>query len=194
MRKMIAAAALSLTAMAAGTASADEPYPAQPYPDQPYANQPYANQPPAPQDYPDYNVAPPPQPPPQEAPTPPLASGSGQWLYTQQYGWVWMPYGDRYVDVAANGPYAYVYYPASGWVWLSAPWIIHVGPRPFFGRLGPWRFSWFRGPVVRRFGFARPFVPFRGSRAFVPFHGGRSFVPFRGSRSFGPRGAFRGRY
>src|SRR4051812_25628130 len=21
---------------------------------------------------------------------------TGQWVYTQQYGWVWMPYGDQY--------------------------------------------------------------------------------------------------
>ena len=34
----------------------------------------------------------------------------GQWIYTQQYGWIWMPYGDAYAYVPPAGygaPYAY---------------------------------------------------------------------------------------
>jgi hypothetical protein len=52
------------------------------------------------------------------------AASSGQWVYTQQYGWVWIPYGDNYTDVPATGsgePYEYVYYPAYGWCWVDAP-------------------------------------------------------------------------
>jgi hypothetical protein len=38
---------------------------------------------------------------------------AGQWVYTQQYGWVWMPYGDAYSYVPPDGqgqPYEYVVY------------------------------------------------------------------------------------
>src|SRR5262245_83795 len=60
---------------------------------QPQVAQP-REQPPAP-------PAMPPQPPPQQRvqvqPVQPAQpSASGQWVYTQQYGWVWMPYGDQY--------------------------------------------------------------------------------------------------
>src|SRR5512141_2586269 len=24
------------------------------------------------------------------------AAGGGQWVYTSEYGWIWMPYGDQY--------------------------------------------------------------------------------------------------
>src|ERR1700690_1250014 len=44
-------------------------------------------------------------------------AGAGQWVYTDQYGWVWMPYGDQYTyEGSANdtSPYAYVYYPSYG--------------------------------------------------------------------------------
>src|SRR5512140_1385165 len=52
---------------------------------------------------------------PQAAGVPP-----GQWVYTDQYGWVWMPYGDAYTSVPADGygePYMYLYEPAYGWTW-----------------------------------------------------------------------------
>src|SRR5689334_13672626 len=41
-------------------------------------------------------------PPDTSAPPPPQAQAGvpqGQWVYTQQYGWVWMTYGDTYVYV-----------------------------------------------------------------------------------------------
>src|SRR5512140_1874113 len=44
----------------------------------------------------------------------------GQWVYTEQYGWLFMPYGDRYVYEGTSYdeyPYAYVYYPSYGWSW-----------------------------------------------------------------------------
>ena len=83
-------------------------------------------------------------PPPAEAPASPPA---GQWIYTQQYGWIWMPYSDSYTYAPANGygePYAYVYYPAySCWTWVAAPWVWGFGPWPFFGVFGPARFGWY---------------------------------------------------
>jgi hypothetical protein len=91
--------------------------------------------------------APPPTdlpPPPQQAQPAPQES-TGQWVHTDQYGWLWMPYGDNYVYAPADGsgyPYAYVYEPALGWTWLVAPWIWGWGPRPFFGIYGPGRFHW----------------------------------------------------
>src|SRR5262245_53321183 len=49
-----------------------------------------------------------PNPPPQPA---------GQWVYTQQYGWLWMPYGTQYTYEGSTTvqPYSYVYYPSYGW-------------------------------------------------------------------------------
>ncbi|HEY6098872.1 MAG TPA: hypothetical protein VIW03_05555 [Anaeromyxobacter sp.] len=105
-------------------------------------------------------AAPPPTPPPSELP-PALSSESppsppaqaeqaspppGQWVYTQQYGWIWMPYSDRYTYAPPGGygePHVYVYYPAYGWTWLAAPWVWGVGPWPFFGVMGPARFAWY---------------------------------------------------
>ena len=45
------------------------------------------------------------------------AAPAGQWVYTSQYGWVWMPHGDAYTYLPATGatPNMYVYYPAVGW-------------------------------------------------------------------------------
>jgi hypothetical protein len=99
-----------------------------------------------------------PPPPPEKVPAPPAQkspsaqaqpSDNGQWVYTDQYGWVWMPFGDDYVYTPPDDdaePYAYLYYPDHGWVWLTAPWVWGVGPLPFFGAHGPWRFHWDRGP------------------------------------------------
>ena len=88
--------------------------------------------------------------PPAEA-SPPAAvqeseSPPGQWVYTSQYGWVWMPYGDPYTFVPSDGsgdPYEYVYAPAFGWEWVVAPWIWGWGPWPFFGDVGPIYFGWY---------------------------------------------------
>jgi len=71
---------------------------------------------------------------------------AGQWVYTQQYGWIWMPYGDAYSYVPGNGvgqPYEYVYYPSYGWTWVGAPWIWGYGAWPYFGASGPARFGWY---------------------------------------------------
>lgn len=101
-----------------------------------------------------------PGPAPQELPPPPsaeappaeppgAASGpvpDGQWVRTEQYGWVWMPYGDAYTSLPPGGsgePLEYVYEPSYGWAWVPAPWIWGAGPWPSFGDRGPSRFAWY---------------------------------------------------
>jgi hypothetical protein len=116
------------------------------------------------------------QPPPPQVPQAQAAPG-GQWVHTQQYGWVWMPYGNQYVytpeDTSGSAnPYAYVYYPTYGWTWLAAPWVWGWGPHVYFSIGRPGYFGWyhhrhfvggyrghgfvrgFRGPVYRG-GFVR---------------------------------------
>ena len=71
-----------------------------------------------------YESATQPQAPPVQAPPQPAATG--QWVYTAQYGWIWMPYGVQYTYESADGgayPYEYVYYRTYGWTWLAAPWV-----------------------------------------------------------------------
>ena len=73
---------------------------------------------------------------------------TGQWVFTSQYGWVWMPYGNQYVDEGYSGapsPYAYVYTVSVGWSWVAAPWLWGWGPYPYFGIRGPRYYGWYRG-------------------------------------------------
>ena len=74
---------------------------------------------------------------------------AGQWVYTNQYGWIWMPYGTQYTYEGAGDneaqPYSYAYYPAYGWTWLAAPWVWGWGAYPYFSVGGPWHFAWYRG-------------------------------------------------
>jgi hypothetical protein len=104
--------------------------------------------------------------PPQQPPAPPVqaqgqaepqmqqpaggaqAAGAGQWVYTSEYGWIWMPYGNQYTyEGGANDayPYSYVYYPSYGWMWLAAPWVWGWGPYPYFGPRGAFGFGWYVG-------------------------------------------------
>ena len=89
---------------------------------------------------------------PAPVPAQPLAQqqdAAGQWVYTPQYGWLWMPYGTQYTYEGAGDnqsqPYSYVYYPTYGWTWLAAPWVWGWGAYPYFGVAGPWNFGWYRG-------------------------------------------------
>jgi hypothetical protein len=84
-------------------------------------------------------------------------------VYTSQYGWVWMPYERAYTYVTpeADRAYAYVYYPAMGWRWVWAPWVISVGPAPFWGVYGPSHFVWYSRP------WFRPHYAYYGPRAYV---------------------------
>ena len=132
--------------------------------------------------------------PPYEAPPAPeqaqaAAPTAGQWVYTQQYGWIWMPYSDAYMRVPANGygePYAYVYYPAYGcWSWLAAPWVWGIGPWPTFGVYGPARFAWY-GHGWWRFPQRWHYAP---ARAGYGGYGGRGYIPsrtYRGGAGWAP--------
>jgi hypothetical protein len=90
-------------------------------------------------------------PPSMAAPAPPPPRSEGQWVYTNQYGWVWMPYAQAYTYVPADGgyPYMFVYYPTSGWRWVVAPWVFGWGPRPYWGPWGRAHFVWYAHPWFR---------------------------------------------
>jgi hypothetical protein len=113
------------------------------------------------------------------APPPP---SSGQWVFTSQYGWVWMPYGRQYVDEGSYGadtPYQYVYTVRLGWTWCSAPWLWGWGAYPWFGRLGPYRFGWYRGLYRSGYGWGH----YRGGYSRGVVHGGGYY---RGGYPRGP--------
>ncbi len=117
---------------------------------------------------------------------------TGQWTYTAQYGWVWMPYGAQYTyepSIEGGNPYAYVYYPVYGWTWVIAPWVWGWGSVPFYGHFGPWRFAWYRGPTFRHpgwgYGIRRGWgVPahgiYRGGYGYRPGYGGHVGTGYRG--------------
>ncbi len=102
------------------------------------------------------------------APVPP-----GQWVYTAQYGWVWMPYASAYTYVPPDGygePYMYVYHPYYGWNWLGAPWVWGWGPWPVFGVAGPGFYAWYGWGGWRdpwRFSNARAY-PYRPGARMAP--------------------------
>ncbi|HUB07640.1 MAG TPA: hypothetical protein VMB50_11590 [Myxococcales bacterium] len=128
---------------------------------------------------------------------PPPATANGQWVDTDQYGWLWMPYGSQYVSEGSadeEDPYAYVYDPSEGWTWLAAPWIWGWGPYPYFGALGPGRFGWYRGLIRSGYGWGgyRGGGPGRAgvSRGLAGGHRGGGQT-FRGGNAF--HGAHYGR-
>src|SRR5215831_17411647 len=85
-----------------------------------------------------------------------VAPAQGQWVYTSQYGWVWMPYGAQYTyepTYAGAYPSSYVYYPSYGWTWVTAPWIWGFGISPFFGVYGPSHFAWYGHVHYGHFGY-----------------------------------------
>jgi len=82
------------------------------------------------------------------------APASGQWVYTAQYGWVWMPYAASYTYLAADAyPDMYLYVAAYGWRWVVAPWVWGIGPRPYFGVYGSARYPWYGRGYGRWYGF-----------------------------------------
>jgi hypothetical protein len=107
-------------------------------------------------------------------------------VFTQQYGWVWMPYGDQYVyspegAVGAAYPSAYVYRPVYGWTWLAAPWVWGVGPRIYFS-VGPRYYGWYGHRFGHR-GYARPVI-----RGYGGYRGGYVRGGYGGYRGYGGRG------
>jgi len=121
------------------------------------------------------------QPPGQVKPPAGPPAPSGQWVYTQQYGWVWMPYGEAYTYAPPGGygaPYMYVYTQAWGWEWLAAPWVWGYGPWPYFGVYGPGRFAWY-GWGWWRYPGRWHFAP-EVRRSWGPWRGGSWPAPPRG--------------
>jgi hypothetical protein len=98
----------------------------------------------------------------QAAPAPPTPAppagaqvqAQGQWVNTDQYGWVWVPAASEAVEVSAQ-PYAYLYAPSFGWSWFVSPW--GVGPY----RAGPWVHA----------GVRAPYGPYVAPRAWYGYHG-----------------------
>ena len=133
-----------------------EPPPPPPDDAQPPAPPPESQPPPPPPPAPP--TAQPIEPPQVTANTAPAPSNvPGEWVYTAQYGWVWMPYDQQYTHVidTSGVAYMFVFYQPFGWRWVLAPWVFGLGPRPHFVH-GPGHFAWyahpwFRGhPLVRR--------------------------------------------
>ena len=92
---------------------------------------------------------------PAQASSPGNPTDTGQWVHTEQYGWVWMPYGDDYTYVPQDNssPSMYVYYPDAGWCWVMAPWLWGLGPMPYFGMVGPGYYGWYGHGLGRWYGF-----------------------------------------
>jgi len=118
-------------------------------------------------------------PPPETAPPPPPAEVSappeptappqaervnvpptdGQWVYTAQYGWVWMPFGSQFIHVPPGGPpLMFVFYPPVGWRWVVAPWLWGLGTQPYWGVHGINGFPWWGHGVGRWYAFGSPYV------------------------------------
>ena len=96
---------------------------------------------------------------------PPAASqwvhpySNGQWVYSSEYGWIWVP-ADATTSEADGAPYTYLYTPRFGWTWYLSPWgwgAYHYGPwvtHPWHPN--GWHHGWVAHPqVVIRLGGAR---------------------------------------
>jgi hypothetical protein len=140
---------------------------------------------------------PPPEAPPPQAPPPPLegsrsaaspevspqagAAPAGQWVHTDQYGWLWMPYGQQYTYIPGDPqvfPDQYVYYPVYGWRWVVAPWVYGYGPSPYWGAPGPRYFAW----------YARPWFRVGGYWGWGGYRGWGHYRGWVGPRAWGARG------
>jgi hypothetical protein len=119
----------------------------------------------------------PPPPPTQAAPAPPR----GQWVSTEQYGWVWIPYGRQYTYIPGDPqvyPDQYVYYPAYGWRWVVAPWVYGYGPSPYWGPAGLRFFVW----------YSRPWFRVGGYWGWGGYRGWGHYRGWVGPRAWGPHG------
>ena len=121
---------------------------------------------------------------------PPAASG--QWVYTSQYGWLWMPYGQAYTYVYPDSDvaYTYAYSPAYGWRWLASPWVFGFGPTPYWGVHGRVRFAWYAHPWFHA-AFANHRGAYHGRAYHAPSHVGH-IGGFRGGGGFHGWGGFHG--
>ena len=136
-------------------------------PPPPQAEPPQDPAPSAPPTTVDSQQQPPPAPqaePPQYPPVPQVTeqmAAQGEWVYTAQDGWLWVPYGSSTTSVGV-APYVYLFAPSYGWRWFVSPW-----------GLGPFHYgAWGWGP---RWGYG--YAPPRGLGGFhysprVGGHGG----------------------
>ena len=86
------------------------------------------------------------------APPVPAVPQQGQWVYTETYGWIWVPEGSTTVLVQEQ-PYVYLYTPTYGWTWYGSPW----GPGRYY--VGPWvHHAWGPPRVWHRGGLYAPHV------------------------------------
>jgi hypothetical protein len=182
MRSFRAIAVLAALAAYPGTRADEQPAPQQPPPPsewQQTPSQPDAAQP---------GIEATPSEPQTTAPTAPAPAG--QWVYTQQYGWIWMPYGPAYTYVPPGGydyPYTYAFAVGIGWSWFAAPWVFGWGPWPWFGGAGPFAYPWYG------WGYWRYPRPFPGRPLPPPYRGFRpAGAPlYSGYRAGAPVGAYR---
>jgi hypothetical protein len=121
-----------------------------------------------------------------------LPSGvpQGQWVYTSQYGWLWMPYDNTYTYLPPEGgvPDMYVYYPSVGWSWVVAPWIWGYGPVPYYGACGTVGFAWYGVGFGHWYGYTWPYAGWYGwgyatGGHWVGYHPAapRSYLPGTGA-------------
>jgi hypothetical protein len=82
------------------------------------------------------------------------ASTQGQWVWTDPYGWVWLPADAQPYEVQGE-PYVYLYAPTYGWTWFDSPWGWY-GPdggwgwaRPWYGRHWGPRYHAYAPPAYR---------------------------------------------
>jgi hypothetical protein len=122
-------------------------------------------------------------------PQPVQSVPQGRWVWTEEYGWIWVPAGATTHPVGGE-PYVYIYTPLYGWTWYASPW----GWGPYYygvwaHRPWAWRYAphvWYgRGWVAPRFhayygarlgghwGGYRGYGGFRGGGVRGGFHGGR---------------------
>ena len=100
------------------------------------------------------------------APPVPAVAPTGEWVYTDTYGWIWVPAGATTVLVQEQ-PYVYLYTPAYGWTWYGSPW----GPGAYY--VGPWvHHGWAPARVWHRGGWYAPHVVVRPRPAPLPVRGG----------------------
>jgi hypothetical protein len=91
------------------------------------------------------------------APSPPVDQASGgRWVYSADYGWLWVPTGSTTAEIDGV-PYTYLYTPAYGWTWYVSPWGLgayYAGPWVHHAwRPWGWRGVWVAPPhVVVRIG------------------------------------------
>jgi len=126
---------------------------------------------------------------------------AGQWVYTDAYGWIWVPAGSTSYEVASQ-PYVYLYTPSYGWTWYVSPWgrgAYYAGPwvhaRSYaWGAPHVWvHNAWIGGPRLRvgapavgfHYGYgprvvARPRVGYHATYRAPVFHASGGFHGSRG--------------